>query len=164
METIYSKVIWEELKLDGYQIHKEPWEKTEKLILDWVRETPLERVEEVIFEDLSWIRKTTYETYYDGPFYGFSQHSDEVLEKLDGYQSDIVIHDCGLLPSILEMAIRTRMSPSDFRFIAQILDEFWKKVPKPEPESCSSDENWGYKVESGKEPNYSGDTGEKQTN
>jgi hypothetical protein len=166
MDTIYSKIIWEELELKDYKIHKEPWERTEKLILDWIRENPLEKVEEVLF-DLSWIRKITYETYYDGPFYGFSQHSDEVLDKLDGYKSDVVIHDCGMLPSILEMAIRTRMSPSDFRFIAQILEEFWKKVPKKEScttESCSIDSgNWGYKVEPGKEPNESGDPGLNET-
>jgi hypothetical protein len=150
METIYSKIIWDELKLKDYQIHKEPFEKTENLILDWIRQSPLEKVEEVLFEDLSWLRKVTYESYYDGPFYGFSQKEDEVLEKNEGLKADIVIHDTALLPTILEMAIRTRMSPSDFRFIAQILEEFWKKVPKKEP-SCSIDSgNWGYKVESGK--------------
>jgi len=154
METIYSKIIWGELGLKDYKIHLEPWEKTEGLILDWVRNNELEKVEEALF-DLSWIRKSTYENYYDGPFYGFSQHDDEVLDKLEGTKADIVIHDCGMLPTILEMAIRTRMSPSDFTFMAKILEEFWKKVPKKEScseEGCSIQKiRWGYKLDAGKE-------------
>ena len=149
METIYSKIIWGELGLKDYKIHLEPWEKTEMLILDWIEANDLEKVENVLF-DLSWIRKSTYESYYDGPFYGFSQHDDDVLNKLEGSKADIVIHDCAMLPSILEMAIRTRMSPSDFIFIAKILEAFWKKVPKNE--ACSiGDIKWGYKLDEGVE-------------
>ena len=149
METIYSRIIWHELGLKDYKIHLEPWEKTEKLILDWIENNDLEKVEEVLF-DISWIRKSTYESYYDGPFYGFSQHEDAVLDKLEGIKADVVIHDTGMLPSILEMAIRTRMSPSDFMFIAKILEAFWKKVPKNE--ACSIKEiEWGYKLEESKE-------------
>ena len=117
------------MDLKDYKIHLEPWKKTETLILNWINDTELERVEEVLF-DLSWIRKSTYENYYDVPFYGFSQHDDEVLSKLDGIKADIVIHDCGMLPTILEMAIRTRMAPSDLLFMAKILEAFWTKVPK----------------------------------
>jgi hypothetical protein len=149
METIYSKIIWDELGLKDYKIHLESWSKTEELILDWVRNNELEKVEEVLF-DLSWIRKSTYEDYYDGPFYGFSQHADDVLKNLEGTKADIVIHDCAMLPTILEMAIRTRMSPSDFTFMAKLLEEFWKKVPKKE--SCSTEGlNWGYKLDGDKE-------------
>jgi hypothetical protein len=150
METIYSKIIWGELDLKDYKIHLEPWEKTETLILNWIKETELDKVEEVLF-DISWIRKSTYENYYDGPFYGFSQHDDEVLSKLDGIKADIVIHDCGMLPTILEMAIRTRMAPSDLLFMAKILEAFWAKVPKKDScstEGCSIDDiKWGYKLE-----------------
>jgi hypothetical protein len=35
-----------------------------------------------------------------------------------------------MLPTILEMAIRTRMAPSDLLFMAKILEAFWAKVPK----------------------------------
>jgi len=145
MDTIYSRIIWEELDLKDYKIHLEPWEKTETLILNWINDTELERVEEVLF-DLSWIRKSTYEDYYDGPFYGFSQSEEDALKKSKGIKADIVVHDCGMLPTILEMAIRTRMSPSDFIFMSKILETFWKKVPKDE--SCSIDKiKWGYKLE-----------------
>jgi hypothetical protein len=145
METIYSKIIWGELGLNDYKIHLEESEKTRNLILGWVRDTDLSKVEEVLF-DLSWIKKTTYETYYDGPFYGFSQHDDAILDNLEGHKCDILIHDSALFTTILEMAIRTRMTPSEFVFMSQILEEFWKKVPIDE--SCSSDgHNWGYKVE-----------------
>jgi hypothetical protein len=145
METIYSKIIWGELGLKDYKIHLEESEKTRNLILGWVRDTDISKVEEVLF-DLSWIKKTTYETYYDGPFYGFSQHEDQVLDKLEGHKCDLLIHDSGMFTTILEMAIRTRMNPSEFILMSQILEEFWKKVPVNE--SCSSDgHNWGYKVE-----------------
>lgn len=145
METIYSKIIWDELGLKDYKIHLEPWEKTEELILDWIRDNDLEKVEEALF-DISWIRKSTYENYYDGPFYGFSQHDDEVLKNLEGTKADIVIHDCGMVPTILEMAIRARMAPSEFSFMAKVLEEFWKKVPKKESNSVEG-LNWGYKLQ-----------------
>jgi hypothetical protein len=147
METIYSKIIWGELNLKDYKIHNEPSEKTENLILEWIENTALEKVEEVLL-DLSWFRKITFDSYYDGPFFGFSQRDDEVLEKHNGIKSDVVIHDCGMLPSIIDMAIRTRMSPGDFIFIAKILEAFWKKVPKQEGCSLSGDEDqWGYKLD-----------------
>ncbi len=145
METIYSKIIWNELDLKDYKIHKEPVEKTENLILEWIESSSLEKVEEVLFE-LSWFRKVTFESYYDGPFFGFSQREDEVLEKHEGLKSDIAIHDCGMLPSILDMAIKTRMSPSDFIFIAKILEAFWKKVPKREC-GIEDQDRWGYKLD-----------------
>lgn len=147
METIYSKVIWGELGLKDYKIHQEKPEKTENLILDWIKNTDLEKVEEVLSE-LSWFRKISYESYYDGPFYGMSQSDDEVLEKMEGgIKADIVIHDIGIMTSILDIAIKTRMNPSSLVFIAKILEEFWKKVPENYTNpNDDNGHNWGYKT------------------
>jgi hypothetical protein len=150
MQTIYSQIIWAELGMKDYKIHTEPWAKTEKLVLDWIRETDIERVEKVLF-DLSWITRISYEDYYDGPFFGFSQRDDEVLKKTPGHKCDLAIHDTGMLPSVLRMAIQTRMSPEELRFIANILEIFNERTRKPSG-TCSlerNEESYGYKLVAG---------------
>jgi len=95
MDTIYSKIVWDELgnTYKDFKIHTQEPGVVDKMVLDWVKEAPIEKVEEVLFE-LSWIRKTTFETYYDGPFYGFSQRDEETLDKIKGtYKCDMLIHD-----------------------------------------------------------------------
>lgn len=129
METIYSKILWGELGLKDYKIHEEDNGKTNQLILDWIKETPLERVDEVLFSDLSWIDRITDDGYYDGQFHGINQRVENKMYKTDDGepQSDIVIHDCGLLPSILHIAIKTGSQPEEFYFIAKILEVYYEK-------------------------------------
>jgi hypothetical protein len=139
MESIYSRIIWKELGMKDYKLHVEPFEKTEKLILDWVKDNTIEKVNEVLF-DISWIDRITNDGYYDGQFYGISQREkDKQNKNEDGtIQSDVIIHDIGLLPSILHIAIKTRIYPDDFRFIATILEAYYDKIPKET--TCSINE------------------------
>jgi hypothetical protein len=143
MNTIYSKIIWMELGLGNYKIHEEPLEKTEGLVLDWIKKTPVEKVEKVLFSDdgLSYLSNITFEDYYDGPFFGLNQRDkDKRIKRDDGSpEPDIIVHDTGVLPTILHIAIKTKMVPSDFTFIAKILEAYWEKIPKPEPGTCSMD-------------------------
>ena len=129
METIYSKVLWNELGLREYKIHVEPWEKTNALILNWVKDAPLEKVTEVLL-DLSWIASIVDDSYYDGQFYGINQRDKKHRPKLESgrIQSDITIHECGVLPSILHIAINTGTSPQELRFCADILEEYLKRL------------------------------------
>ena len=130
METIYSRVIWKELGLKDYKIHEEPQEKTEELILNWLKETPKEKADEVLHA-LSWITSVEEDSYYDGPFHGINQRNPEDRVHHEGEPTpDLLIHDTGLESSILHLAIETQMSPSGLRFIASLLEEYYKKIPK----------------------------------
>lgn len=132
MESIYSRIIWHELGLKDYEIHKSDREKTQNLILDWIKSTPLEKVNEVLF-DISWIDRIVNDGYYDGQFYGINQRDKDNQHKVDGEcQSDIVIHDCGILPSILHLAIKSKICPEQLIFLAKILDAYLEKIPKDE--------------------------------
>ena len=145
MDTIYSKIIWDELgfKCSEYKIHEEPWERTEGLILDWIKKTPIEKVNAVLFgeDGLSYLQSITYEDYYDAPFYGLNQRDkDKRIKRDDGsVEPDIIVHDTGLFPTILHIAIKTKMAPSEFAFMAKILEAYWEKFPKQEPGTCSMD-------------------------
>jgi hypothetical protein len=138
METIYSRVIWRELGLKDYKIHMEPREKTEAHIINWVKGTPLEKVNEVI-NSLSWISSVVNEGYYDGPFYGINQRKDEARYKDDKgkLESDLLLHDCGVIPTMLHILTKVSASPSELRFCADLLEEYQKKLPKVE--GCSID-------------------------
>lgn len=138
METIYSKIIWKELGYtpETYQIHKEDYKKTNKLILDWIKTSDFDKVEKTLF-DLSFIHSVTYEDYYDGPFYGFNQRDDD--KRVDG--PDLMIHDTYMFPTILHMCAKTKVSPSELRFIAKILEIYYKRVPKDRKEACTWRDN-----------------------
>lgn len=138
METIYSRVIWHELGLKDYKLHIEPREKTEALIIDWVKETPLEKVNEVINE-ISWVSSVVRESYYDGPFYGINQREkeDRYKDEEGNPQSDLVIHDCGIIPTMFHILSKISASPTELRFCADLLEEYQKKLPKIE--GCSID-------------------------
>lgn len=134
MNTIYSKIIWMELGLGNYKIHEEPLEKTEGLVLDWIKKSPVEKVEKAIFDDLSFLTNVTFEDYYDGPFFGINQREkDKRVKRDDGsIEPDLLVHDTALLPTILHVAIKTKMAPSDFTFMAKILEAYWEKIKTPE--------------------------------
>lgn len=138
METLYSKILWDELGLkndkgDLFEINKAEIKEINKYILDWAKSTEFDNLEKVLFE-LSLINKYTYEMYYDGAFFGFSQN-----KKND----TIIIHDNNMMPTILAMAIKTYMNPNDLRLAADILDVFYERMPK-QPNS-----EYGYKLEKG---------------
>ena len=150
MESLYSRIIWGEMGRKDFKIHTADPKDVEKMILDWFRTEDLEKVEKLIFE-MSWITKTTFETYYDGPFFGFSQQTDEELMKQEGHKCNILLHDIAMVPTILEMSIRTGMSPSELRLIADIMEIFYSRLPT-EKETCSlsrvmNHETFGYKLQ-----------------
>lgn len=127
MHTIYSKIIWEELNLKDYKLHKEDPQKTEQLILDWVKDTPIEKVDEVL-GDLSWVMEVKDDGFYDGTFYAINQRNEEERPKKDGeVENDMVIHQNGIIPSLLFMSLKTGVYPEDLRFIANILEIYYKK-------------------------------------
>lgn len=127
MHTIYSKIIWEELNLKDYKLHKEDPQKTEQLILDWVKDTPIEKVDEVL-GDLSWVYEVKDDGFYDGTFYAINQRNEEERPKKDGeVENDMVIHQNGIIPSLLFMSLKTGVYPEDLRFIANILEIYYKK-------------------------------------
>lgn len=134
METIYSKIIWDELGMREYKIHEEFGDKTDELIINWVRETPLEKVNEILFSELSWIDRIDDDGYYDGNFYGINQRVVDKMYKTDDGkpQSDVVIHDVGIFPSILHIAIKTGMHVSELKFMAKLLEVYYEKLPKIE--------------------------------
>lgn len=150
MESLYSRIIWRELNRPDFKIHTAEPKDVDTMILDWVRTADIEKVEEVIF-DMSWIRKTTLEDYYDGPFYGFSQQDDKYLLKQEGHACNLLLHDSAMVPTLLDMAIRTRMSPSELRLIADIMEIFYSRLPKKESVCRISGEmdhtTFGYKLE-----------------
>lgn len=131
MKTIYSKIIWEELGLKDYEIHKEPCEKTESLIIDWVKNNTSEKIEQVIAE-ISWVHDITDEDYYDGQFYGITQRDKEEQKKsLTGKaEPDLIIHDTGLFPSMLLIAMKTGFPSDEFIFMAKILEAYYEKLEK----------------------------------
>jgi hypothetical protein len=135
METIYSRVIWRELGLKDYKIHEEPWNKTEALIIQWLKDTPIERVNEVI-KDLSWLESVTFEGYYDGSFHGINQREKENRLKTPNGDPDpdITIHDTAIMTSLIHLFSKIGVSPSELRFIANFMEEYQKKLPKSE--SC----------------------------
>ncbi len=138
MRTIYSEIIWNQLGLKDYQIHKEEGDKTNKLILDWVNDSSLEKVQEVLF-GLSWINKVVDNGWYDGQFYGFNQRTVPLPPNEDGTpQSDLMIHDCGMLPTIFHMALKTGVGTDELRLIADLIDAYDKKLPKAD--ACSNRE------------------------
>lgn len=141
MNTIYSEIIWDQLNLKDYKIHLEPWDKTENLIIDWVRDNTLEKVNEVLF-GLSWIYRIVDDGWYDGQFYGLNQREKDKQYKHDDdkVQSDIIIHDGGILPSFLHVAIKSGMNSSELRFMANLLDVYYEKIPKS---SCEIRRNEG---------------------
>ena len=132
MDTIYSEIIWKQLGLKDYKIHEESSDKTDGLIISWVKDTSLEKVDQILFKGFSWIDRVTNEGYYDGPFYGFSQREKDKQYKStkDNPEADIVIHDCGILPTIFHMAAKTRMAPSELVFISNLLEAYYGKLPK----------------------------------
>jgi len=150
MESLYSRIIWGEMGRKDFKIHTADPKDVEKMILDWFRKEDMEKVENLIFE-MSWISKTTFETYYDGPFYGFSQQDDEELMKQEGHKCNILLHDIAMVPTILEMSLRTGMSPSELRLIADILEIFYSRLDKKEPtcrlSSSMNHETFGYKLQ-----------------
>lgn len=138
MQTIYSKIIWEELGLEDYKIHLEDWKNTEKLIIDWIKNTPIEKVDEVLSE-LSWINRIEEDAYYDGHFHVINQYSKEeeqILIEKGKPKHDLIIHDSGLIPSFLNIAIKCNMSSNEIRFMADLMDAYHEKFPK-KSSSCS---------------------------
>lgn len=131
MNTIYSRIIWEELNFKDYKIHEEPFEKTENLIIGWIKDNPIEKVNEV-FNELSWLHSVTDEGYYDGQFFGLNQRKKEDRNKHeDGTtKADILIHHCALEPFMFFTAIKTGVSPESFEFVAKLLRAYYEKLPK----------------------------------
>ncbi len=148
MDTIYSKIIWDELGYTptNYKLHEEKAEKTEQLIIDWVKNTPIERVNEVLFKELSFLNSITAEDYYDGYFYGINQKEPEKRNKSEDGRilPDIVIHDMAILPSMLMISIKTRVSPSELIFMSKILEAYYDKLPKEI--SCDLNNNLRKKI------------------
>ncbi len=142
MITIYSEILWKELKLEGYKIHEESPEETDRLILDWIKNTPLEKVNELLFKKLSPINTITDEGYYDGQFYGVNQREkqDRIKNEDKSPAPDIMLHDCLVLPAFLHIAIKTNFNPDEFRFLAKLLEAYNEKLPKEE-KSCSVNNN-----------------------
>lgn len=134
MDTIYSKIIWDELGYtpSNYKLHEEKAEKTEQLILNWIKNTPLEKVNEVLFNDLSWLKSITYEDYYDGIFYGINQKEPEERKKDEHGRitPDILVHDIGILPTLLMISIKTKIQPNELIFMAKLLEAYYDKLPK----------------------------------
>jgi hypothetical protein len=139
METIYSRIIWKELGMKDYKIHEEPFEKTDGLIIDWVKNNSIEKVNEVLF-DISWIDTITNSGYYDGQFYGINQREkDKQYKHEDGKpQPDLILHDTSMFTSILHLSIKTRLSPDELIFMAKILEVYYEKLPKQT--TCSINE------------------------
>ena len=95
--------------------------------------TPLEQVDQILFkEGLSWISRVTNEGYYDGPFYGFNQREKDKQHKSDKgrIEADLIIHDCGILPTFFHMAVKTGFAPSEFIFLSKLLEAYYEKMPK----------------------------------
>lgn len=128
MHSIYSKIIWEELGKADYKIHREPTEKTEQLIIDWIKDTPIDKVDEVL-ADISWVTEITDAGYYDGTFHGINQRTEDERPKNDDGepQNDLVIHDTGLVPSLLFMCAKLRLHPDELRFIAKMLEAYYDR-------------------------------------
>jgi len=123
MDSIYSRIIWQELGLKDYKIHEQNVEKSDKLILDWVKDTPKEKVGEVL-SDLSSINDVTDAGWYDGQFYGINQR-DEDERPVD--ENDLIIHSTGLIPSIIDISMKCNVHPDELRLIADIIETYNKK-------------------------------------
>lgn len=132
METIFSRVIWKELGLHSYKIHEEDSQKTYKLILDWVKDTEFKKVEEVLF-DLSWLESITYEGYYDAPFYGINQNERSEIDV-----PDLQINDIGIFMSLFHIACKTQIDPSHIRFMADLLEIYYARIPNDRPSAWNS--------------------------
>ena len=120
METIYSRIIWRELgnNFENFKIHEQPVEVVEKMIIDWIKTAPIEKVKTTIAE-LSWIKKVKSDGHYDGDFYKIIQNDND---------NEFLMHDTTLLPAILNIAIETKMSPSELRFVADILETLQERT------------------------------------
>ena len=137
MDTIYSKVIWGELGYshENFKIHEQDSTVVEELIINWVKEADLERIETVLFE-ISSIDKVTYETYYDGPFYGISQRKESIRKEMydkdnkGNFTCDFLFHDTQALATILHMSLKTRISPAEIRFMADVLEAYYRRLSK----------------------------------
>ena len=139
MNTIYSRIIWEELGMSDYKIHEMDFDTTRRLILEWVKNTDINKVNEVLSE-LSWVRNIQEVGYYDGPFYGINQRDEKqqydvefIVNQDQVKQPDITIHDVATIPFILYITINTCVSPSELRFTAVLLEAYKEKIPK---ETC----------------------------
>lgn len=128
MDSIYSKIIWDELGMRDYELHKEPPIQTEQLVLDWVRNSPKEKVDEVL-ADISWITEVKDAGYFDGTFLGINQRTEEERQVVNGeLQNDLTIHEIGVLPTLLFLALKTNIHPDELRFIANILEIYDRKL------------------------------------
>lgn len=137
MDSIYSKVIWGELgyTYENFKIHEQDPDLIDKLIIDWVKEADIDKIETVLF-DLSSIDKVTYESYYDGPFYGISQREEskrkELFAKDDkgNFTCDFLFHQMEVFPTLLHISLKTRISPSEIRFMADVLEAYYSRLSK----------------------------------
>lgn len=134
METLYSRIIWEELGRRDIKINEEPFEKIEELILDWFKSAPKERIQEVL-KELSWFDRITFEDWYDGAFYGINQREKEKQYKNEkgNIDPDIVVHDSGIMPSVLYLLIKTNISPEELEFYAKILRIYRNRMRDEKP-------------------------------
>jgi len=131
METIYSKIIWNELGLKDFKIHDVEPKLVTDMVIDWVKTADFDKVEKVLF-DLSFFESISYETYYDGPFYGINQRSKEKRDELyEGeYKCDVIVHHLNIFETVFHLLAKTNFSPNDLRFMAELLEVFQAREPK----------------------------------
>lgn len=118
METLWSKIIWNKLNLKDYEIHKEPFEKTMTLVLDYFRTL---KSTEIIneLEDLTYTTIDNKHDYYDGFFNKFEQ----------GENNKLYHHDSAIFPLLLQLIFVYHYEFDDFTFdsLKEFIKEFRQK-------------------------------------
>ncbi len=153
MDTIYSKVIWGELGYtpNTFKIHEAEEGVIDKMIIDWVKTAEFEKVEEILFGYLSPLSSVTYESYYDGPFYGINGSDKEKKEQIHAtdnegdFRCDILSHHSEIFPAIFHIAAKTNLGADDLRFMADLLEAYQKREPK------GKTHGWDHNIEQGTE-------------
>lgn len=126
METLYSKVIWNKLGMKDYQIYNRPHKETDDLIVQWIKDTPLDEVLELINELSLNDMCTSMEMevdYYDGFFHSIKTTNNELY-----------FHDTNILPIVMVFFIKFPQLIQEIDLIKRISEECYNKKIRNEKE------------------------------
>ena len=120
MDTIWSYVIWGKLGMKDFQIHLEPPEKSDELVLEYMKGMTQTELNTML-EELSGVKLEDNPNYYDGPIYNLTQDTKP--------PNTLIVHDVGVLPLIMQLLTRADLTIENIEFIKQTMSIYESKIP-----------------------------------
>ena len=122
METLYSKIIRDKLRLPTYSLHKQPWQKTQHLVCEYLHTLTLAEFVSLFEQQLHCVEFQHTVGFSNGYFHRLIQQFDGELEN------QIIIHDNEVVSTIILLLVKAGISKQEAHLIYRMYSMYLDKL------------------------------------